>query len=95
MEIAWPGELPVYHTLPGPLATQQGALAGIRRCRPDYRVNIPLLVHDSEAIGAVGRSESQNVSPERLPERGTDSRMAGSVMVVLVPLSAPLRVSGS
>jgi hypothetical protein len=28
MQMALPGELPVYQTLPGPLATQQGALVG-------------------------------------------------------------------
>ena len=50
---------------------------------PEYRVNIPVLVHDREVIDTVGGSESQNVSPERLPERDVCSPCWGALRCVL------------
>src|SRR5208337_2785367 len=95
METALPGELPVYQTLPGPLATQQGALVGNEGVGP--------------AIGKIFRSSSMmaklsglcaGVNPKLFPQnaapRGTLFASLGRVMEVSVPLSEPSsRVSGS
>ena len=86
--MALPGELPVYQTLPGPLATQQGALVGKEGVGP--------------AMGKMLRSSSMiaklsglcaGVNPKLFPQkaapRGTLLALLGSVMVVSVPLSEP------
>ena len=52
-----------------PFRHPAGGVGGIGRCRPNDRKDVPVLVHDSEAVGTVGRGESQNVSPERRAER--------------------------
>jgi len=54
-----------------------------------YRENSPVLVHNSEAIDTVGRSESQNVSPERGSERDA-VRIAGERYGGARPAERPL-----
>ena len=74
MEMACPGELPVYQMFPGPLATQQGALVGYGGVGPVIGKTSRALVHDGEAVGTVSRRESQDIVPERGPERGIVGR---------------------
>src|SRR5271169_5248953 len=94
IEIACPGELPVYQTLPGPFATQQGALVGKEGAGP--------------AIGKRLRSSSSTaklsglcagVNPKIFPQKEAPSgvllALLGRVTVFAVPLSEPSCVSGS
>ena len=67
MEMACPGELPVYHTLPGPLATQQGALVGNDGVGPGIGKTVPALSTMAKLsvlwAGVNPRMSPQNASP--------------------------------
>ncbi len=53
----------------GPLGYPARGVGGVRRSGTDDRKNITGLVDDSEAVGAVRRSESQIVFPEGFAKR--------------------------
>ena len=79
----------MYQTLRGPLATQHGALVGYDGVGPAIGKMFAVLVHDGEAVGTVGRSEPQNVSPEGGPERRI-IRVAGERYVGTRPAERPI-----
>src|ERR1700679_487582 len=94
MEMASPGELPVYQTFPGPLATQHGALVGYGGVGPVIGKISALLFTIAKLSGLCAgvnpRTSSQNAAPS-----GVLLAVAGSATAVLVPSSAPSHRSGS
>src|ERR1700722_10035932 len=94
MEMASPGALPVYHTLPGPLATQQGALVGNAGAGPTIgkmsRSGLTIAKLSGLCAGVNPR-----LSPQKPAPNGVLLAAAGSETGADVPLSAPSRVRGS
>src|ERR1039457_6317807 len=94
MEMACPGELPVYQTFPGPLATQHGALVGYGGVGPVIGKTSRLLFTMAKLSGLWAgvnpRTSSQNAAPS-----GVLLAVLGSVTAALDPLSAPSHVRAS
>ena len=92
--MACPGELPVYQTFPGPLATQQGAFVGYGGVGPVIGKTSRLLFTIAKLSGLWAgvnpRTSSQNAAPS-----GVLLAVLGSVTAALDPLSAPSHVRGS
>src|SRR5579859_792048 len=94
MEMAWPGEFPVYHRLPGPFATQQGALVGNDGAGPAIgKISRPAFT--MAKLSGLCAGVNPRLSPQNSAPRGVLLADAGSVTGAAVLLSAPLRVSGS
>src|SRR5208283_763652 len=95
METALPGELPVYQTLPGPLATQQGALVGNAGAGPAIGKMLRLSSMRAKLSGLCAGVNPKMFLQKAAP-RGVLFALLGRVMEVLVPVSAPSScVSGS
>src|ERR1022692_2778320 len=94
MEMACPGELLVYQTFPGPLATQHGALVGYGGVGPVIGKRSRLLFTMAKLSGLWAgvnpRTSSQNAAPS-----GVLLAVLGRVTAALDPLSAPSHLSGS
>src|SRR5262249_55889805 len=92
--MACAGEFPVYQALPGPLATQQGALVGNGGVGPVIGNTLPSLSTIAKLSGLCAgvkpRISFQNAAPN-----GVLFALLGSTTGAAAPLSAPSRVSGS
>src|ERR1017187_2670201 len=92
--MACPGELPVYHALPGPLATQQGALVGNDGVGPatgkTFRFSSTIAKLSTLWAGVNPRMSPQNASPS-----GTVLALLGSMTVAIAPLRSPSCARGS
>src|SRR5271170_5762903 len=92
--MACPGELAVYQTLPGPLATQQGAFVGYAGAGPVIGKTSLLLLTMAKLSGLWAgvnpSTSSQNAAPS-----GVLLAVLGSVTAALDPLSAPSDLRGS
>src|ERR1700690_231313 len=88
MEIARPGEFPVYQTLPGPFATQQGAFVGNDGVGPAMG-NTVLLLSTMAKLSTLWAGVNPRISPQNAAPSGVLFAVPGSATVVLVPVSAP------
>ena len=86
--MACPGELPVYHALPGPLATQQGALVGYDGVGPAIGKTVRFSFTIAK-LSALWAGVNPRMSPQNASPSGVLFASLGSVTVVLAPLSAP------
>ncbi len=95
MEMASPGELPVYQMFPGPLATQHGALVGYGGVGPVIGKISALLFTIAKLSGLWAgvnpRTSSQNAAPSGVLVRNA----LGSDTAALDPASAPSPLRGS
>jgi hypothetical protein len=94
METAWPGELAVYHTFPGPLATQHGAFVGYDGAGPAIGKISPCLFTIAKLSGLCA-GVNPRISPQKAAPSGVLFAVLGRVTAELDPLSAPPHLRGS
>src|ERR1700758_5391012 len=94
MEIAFPGEFPVYQRLFGPLATQHGALVGYGGVGPAIGFTLPFASAMAKLSGLCA-----GVNPRTFPQKAAPSGVllasSGRAMLFIVPFSAPSSLSGN
>src|SRR5271157_6081076 len=83
--MACPGELPVYHALPGPLATQQGALLGYGGVGPTMGKTFRFSSTIAK-LSALWAGVNPRISPQNATPSGVLFATLGSVTVALAPL---------
>src|SRR5450755_3670099 len=94
MEMACPGELPVYQTFPGPLATQHGALVGYGGVGPVI-ANTSRLLFTMAKLSGLWAGVNPNTLSQNAAPSGVLSAVLGRVTAALEPVSAPSLLRGS
>src|ERR1017187_2099284 len=92
--MACPGEMPVSQTLPGPLATQQGALVGYGGVGPVIGNTSRLLFTMAKLFGLWAGLNPTTLSQNAAPS-GVLSAVLGRVTAALEPLSPPFDMRGN